>query len=64
VTPTSGVMLETQFKVDLSGFSSANPPLSYHLWGITSIDPPQRINLSAGLKSLDGGAGSISLTLP
>ena len=64
VTPTTGLMLETQFQVDLSGFSSANPPLSYQLWGVTSIDPPARISLSAGLKPLNDGTGSISLTLP
>lgn len=58
-------MLDTDFNLKLSGFTTENLPLSYSLWGITSIEPPSRISLSAGLKPLDAtGSASIILNLP
>lgn len=35
VAPAEGIMLDTKFTVNLEGFSSPNPPLSYSLWGVT-----------------------------
>ena len=65
VTPSEGRMLETDFNLQLSGFTSSNPPLSFSLWGITSNEPLRRISLSAGLKPLDSsGNGSVTLNLP
>jgi hypothetical protein len=65
VTPAEGKMLETDFKLQLSGFATSNPPLSFSLWGITSTEPTRRISLSAGLKPLDtSGNASITLNLP
>lgn len=65
VTPSEGKMLETDFQISLGGFASSNPPLYYSLWGITSIEPPRRISLTAGLRPLDGsGSGFLTLNLP
>ena len=47
VSPQEGSMFETEFTIDLSGWTSPNQPIMFTLWGITSTDPLSRITLTS-----------------
>lgn len=65
VSPASGVMFQDDFTVSLSGFASQNAPLTYALYGITSLDDlDDVIRLSAGDRPLTGGGVTETVKLP
>ena len=65
VSPASGVMFQDDFTVSLSGFASQNGPLTYALYGITSLDNQDDvIRLSAGDKPLAGSGVTETIKLP
>ena len=64
VNPKQGNIFDTNFEIQLNGFTSSSPPIQYSLWGITSVDPPSRIRLSPGLQQLTDGSKTVTIYLP
>ena len=58
VSPSTGIMFETEFTITLAGFSSTNQPQTYAIYGITSFDPYDKIRLSTSDVELEANGGA------
>ena len=66
MSPNSGKMLDTDFSITLSGWSTQaeNTPMFYVLYGVTQQEPLKRFKLTSTKTLLEGLTLTLTMKLP